>query len=57
MKPKNWKLISSEQDILSIIEKSAETPQIIFKDSAEIKNIQNNYNEQIHTRCNCAAKV
>ncbi len=30
MKPKNWKLISSEQDILSIIEKSAETPQIIF---------------------------
>lgn len=33
MKPKNWKLISSEQDILSIIEKSAETPQIIFKDS------------------------
>ena len=33
MKPKNWKLISSQQDILSIIEKSAETPQIIFKDS------------------------
>ena len=33
MKPKNWKLISTEQDVLNIIEKSAETPQIIFKDS------------------------
>ena len=33
MNPKNWKLILTEQDVQSIIEKSTEKPQIIFKDS------------------------
>lgn len=33
MNPKNWKLILAEQDVQSIIEKSTEKPQIIFKDS------------------------
>ncbi|MFT4986751.1 MAG: bacillithiol system protein YtxJ [Glaciecola sp.] len=29
----SWKQITSEQDVLSIIKKSSEKPQIIFKDS------------------------
>ena len=30
---KDWKIIASEKDVLNIIEKSIEKPQIIFKDS------------------------
>ena len=30
---KNWKPITTEQDVLNIVENSTEKPQIIFKDS------------------------
>jgi len=30
---KNWKPITTEQDVLTIVENSVEKPQIIFKDS------------------------
>lgn len=33
MKPKGWNTISTEDDVLGIIERSAVKPQIIFKDS------------------------
>ena len=33
MNPKNWNTISTEDEVLDIIEKSAVKPQIIFKDS------------------------
>ena len=33
MKPKNWKIIQTEQDVLNIIEQSEIKPQVIFKDS------------------------
>ena len=33
MKPNKWNIISTENDVLEIIEKSVLTPQIIFKDS------------------------
>lgn len=33
MNIKNWNIILTEQDVLQIIEKSSEKPQVIFKDS------------------------
>lgn len=33
MKTINWNTISTEQDVLKIIEKSSQKPQVIFKDS------------------------
>ena len=51
MKPKKWNIISTEKDVLDIIEKSTEKPQVIFKDSVSCgisafakERLINNYN-------------